>query len=249
MPQPTVLVIRDDDRFSAELRRNGFAVENLQLIRTEPVADPSLLIDKLSRLDRYEGVIMTSPVAAEVFIEHGKVAASTFQGKFYVLGHRAKSVLEGAGLGVEYFDGANTATELIERLGVSKFAGKRLLFVRGNRSMRTIPALLGTVAEIDEVIVYNTVEVVPADEVLDNVRSSLLAERIGWVCFFSPSGIECFVRYFGNRLPDSLRAAAIGTTTADAAKRAGFDVRFVSPKSDSKVFAEALAGFITENEQ
>lgn len=248
MPKPAVLVIRDDDRFSAVLRQNGIEVEDLPLITTEPVADPSLLQDKLRGLEKYDGVILTSRAAAGILIEHGKAALLEFQGKFYVLGHRSNAVLEDAGLQVQYLADANTATELIQQLGVSEFAGKRLLFVRGNRSMRTIPALLGTVAEIDEVIVYNTIELVPADDVLNGIRKRLGAGLIGWVCFFSPSGIECFVRYFGNRLPDSLKAAAIGTTTAAAAERAGFDVRFVSPKSDAGVFAEELAGFITENE-
>lgn len=248
MSKPAVLVIRNDDRFSAVLRQNGIGVENLPLITTEPVADPGLLQDRMRQLEKYDGVILTSPAAAGVLIEHGQDATLQFQGKFYVLGHRTNAVLEEAGLQAEYFDHANTATELIEQLGVTEFAGKRLLFVRGNRSMRTIPALLGTVAEIDEVVVYNTIELVPTDQVLNSIRQRLGAGLIGWVCFFSPSGIECFVRFFGNRVSDSLKAAAIGTTTAAAAQRTGFDVRFVSPKSDAGVFAEELAGFITKNE-
>lgn len=249
MPRPFVLVIREDSRFAAVLRQSGIGVECLPLIRTEPVADPGLLIEKLEKLEEYDGIFLTSRSAAAELLRHGIEAASVFSGKFYVLGNQSKSIFDEAGIAVEYFASANTAVELLEQLGVSEFSGKRLLFVRGNRSMRTIPAMLGTVAEVDEVIVYNTIVEIPPDMVLSDIRERLRNGQIDWICFFSPSGVESFVRYFGNELKDGTKIASIGETTALAARSASLNVEFVSPKSDAAVFASELSRFITKNEQ
>jgi len=241
---PCILVIRPEDPFTAKLRGAGFEVLNLDLIRTEPVSDLSDLDEKIGRIGDYDGLFFTSPRAAEVFLQRIEEHGRQFAGKIYVLGGRAKQIFEQAGFDTVYAPSANTAAELVGYFDTSEFAGKRLLFVRGEKSMRTIPDLLGSVAEIDETIVYRTIESIPGEEVVGEIRERLTSGGIDWICFFSPSGVEGFARLFDQEKPRASRAAAIGETTAQKAREAGFIVDFVSLRSNSEGFAADLIEYL-----
>ena len=243
---PCILVIRPEDPFTAKLREAGFEVLNLDLIRTEPVSDLSDLDEKIGRIREYDGLLFTSPRAAEVFLQRIEKHGREFAGKIYVLGRRAKKIFEQAGFDTVYVPSANTAAELVGSFDISEFAGKRLLFVRGEKSMRIIPDLLGGVAEIDETIVYRTIESIPGEEIVGVVRERLTRGGIDWICFFSPSGIEGFMRLFDSQRPRTLRAATIGETTAQKARDAGFVVDFVSRRSNSEDFATDLIEYLSE---
>ena len=247
MKPPVVLVIRKDDRFSSQLRNEGFEVIDLELIRTVPASDLTGLDDILVRSDDYDGLFFTSPVAAETFAERMKLAGYSYRGKVYVLGERARAVLEDEGFEVVYRADANTAEELIASFAEAEFNGKRLLFVRGNKSQRTIPDLLGHIASVDEVVVYETKEIEPVDGIVEIVKERFRKHEIDWVCFFSPSGVESFTKLFGSVDLSDPAAAAIGETTARSAAEAGFRVEFVSPRARAGEFAAGLAAFIKNN--
>jgi uroporphyrinogen-III synthase len=198
MRPPVVLVLRGDDEFSATLRGNGCEVVNLELIRTEPVDDPGKLRDKLTQIADLDGLFFTSPVAATIFLEALRTAGANVGGKIYVLGRRTKEVFENAGLDVEYKNDANTAEDLIDLFGEAEFKGKRLLFVRGDKSMGTIPALLDGKAAMEEMIVYRTLANVPDPPIVAEIRRRLHESEIDWMCFFSPSGIENFLSAVGS---------------------------------------------------
>ena len=59
-------------------------------------------------------------------------------------------------LNVKIPNHANTAEEMLKEFGEKEFAGKRFLFVRGEKSSRTIPDSIGGKADVDEVAVYKT---------------------------------------------------------------------------------------------
>ena len=98
MERPLVLVIRLDGHFTDLLRKNGSEVLNLELIRTEPVDDLGELVETIQRIDQYDGIFFTSPVAAEIFLRQFKIEGRTYPGKVYVFGERAIAVLAGSGL-------------------------------------------------------------------------------------------------------------------------------------------------------
>jgi uroporphyrinogen-III synthase len=148
---------------------------------------------------------------------------------------------------VEFCPSANTAEELITEFGEAEFAGKRFCFVRGDRSLRTISHLLKDIAAIDEVIVYRTIESVPDLAVAGSVKAGLDAGEIDWACFFSPSAVEAFEKIFGRQKAAGLKAAVIGETTAERARECGFDVAFVSPRSNAEAFAESFAEQVNTN--
>jgi uroporphyrinogen-III synthase len=234
----TILVIRNDDQFSSLLREAGFEVVNLELIETKAADDLAPLREKLARLSEYDGIFFTSPVAAEIFVNE-RNGSNGFHGDVYALGQRARKVLSDAGLSVKTSDAANTADELLASFNDQEFAGKHFLFVRGEKSIRTIPERLDGKAVVDEVEVYKTEAAGVEPATYRDLYQRLKNVEIDRVCFFSPSAVERFTELFGDH-KDSVKAAAIGTTTADAARQAGFDVDFISPRSNAEDFAGGL---------
>ena len=239
-----ILVVRGDDEFSSLLRDSGLEVINLDLIRTRPVDDLSDLRSKLATLSEYDGLFFTSPVAAEIFVRE-RNRRNGFHGDVYVLGRRAQTILEQAGFSVKTSDAANTAEELLGAFEAFDFSGKRFLFVRGEKSIRTIPETLGGKATVDEITVYTTESADLEEGVVLNLKSRLANREISWVCFFSPSGAERFKDVFGDAA-NSIYAATIGITTAEAARKSGFEVRYISPRSNSEDFARGLIEHINK---
>ncbi len=240
MTAATVLVIKRDGRFSSLLRENGCHASNLELIGTVPNEDLGELNATLERMDEYDGLFITSPAAAEVFVRQLKSIRRNFAGPVYALGDRAGAMLSEAGLNVVVPESANTAAELIRSFEDAEFAGKHFLFIRGDQSMRTIPARLASTARIDEVEVYRTVEIPPTDDVLESIRSDLRNKRIDWICFFSPSGVRSFVKLFGTDVTKETAVAVIGETTESSAREAGLMVNYVSPEASAEAFANGL---------
>jgi len=244
MRQTAVLVVRPDGRFSESLRENGCEVVNLELIKTEQIADLSELVETIHQIERYDGIFLTSPVAAEIFFRHLTSESRKFTGKVYALGERVKVVLARLGLNVTFSATANTAQDLIESIDQVEFAGKRLLFIRGDRSVRTIPEMLGGIALVDEVVVYKTVEISTVDNLIEDVKVRLETDEIDWACFFSPSGVDSFMARFDGEDVAKVKAAVIGETTARRANEVGLDVAFVSKNANAEDFAAGLAAFI-----
>jgi len=244
-----ILVLRNDQRFSSLLRGSGCEVINLELIETVPVDDLVELKTTLAHIEDYDGLFFTSPVAAEVFIRELKDPSWVPNGKIYILGERTKRLFENAGFDVVFRSNANTARELIEVFDRSEFAGNRFLFVRGDKSMRTIPELLGCVATVDEVVVYNSVEKRPDEDTIATLKGRFRNSEIDWICFFSPSGIDSFRNYFDLGDMAHAKTAVIGDTTARRVQESGIRVDFVSQRATATDFAGGLIQQIKNIEQ
>lgn len=241
MKSSTVLVVRPDGHFSSILRDEGFDVVNLGLIRAEPLEDLSEADSVLTSLESYDGLFFTSPMSAGVFGERVMLKRPDYHGKIYALGERARKVLTSLGFDVVFKASANTAEDLIRSFEASEFAGKRFLYVRGDKSLRTIPELLDGRAAVDEIVVYRTLEVEAGNLEISDVRKRLSNGGFDWICFFSPSGVDSFLGRFE---ANGASAAAIGETTAAHARNAGFQVDFVSPTANAHDFARELARHI-----
>lgn len=240
-----ILVIRRDDRFSAILRDAGHQIINLELIETNMIYDLSELRTKL-RANKYDGLFFTSPVAAQAFVMITP-ELNGFRSKAYVLGKRSREVLSGSPLELCCIDEANSADEMIDGFGAGEFAGKRFLFLRGDKSLRMIPERLSGIANVDEAIVYTTMPSVVDNSRTIDLKEKLSRREIKLTCFFSPSGVDEFVKLFGEARQNTV-AAAIGSTTADAARKAGLSVEFVSPIAEAEGFAKSLVEHINGSE-
>jgi uroporphyrinogen-III synthase len=232
----SVLVIREKDSFSETLLSAGLEVTNLPLIKTEPLDDHSELRSVIGRIDEYDGLLFTSPVAAQIFQEQ-LTDGTEYKGKIFVLGTRSKEVFDLAGSIVEFDPSASSAEQLIDKFANDMY-GKKLLFVRGDRSLHTIPNLLEGRSLVDEVVVYRTIEVRPTGSEISFINQRLIDGKYSWTCFFSPSAVDSLFGLFGSGFATC--AATIGHTTARRAAETGFDVGFVSPIANGREFAKAF---------
>jgi uroporphyrinogen-III synthase len=238
----SILVLRKDDEFSAALRNSGLLVENLVLIRTEAVSGRDAVDELRQKLDLYEGLIFTSPASVEVVLEQMRDEVTHYEGQIYVLGSRAAKLFELAGVNVRYVPAANTAADMLDGFGDAEFDGKRLCFIRGDHTVGTISERLARIAELDEAVVYRTIETPPDEAAVGRWKERLEGGEFDWACFFSPSSVEAFCRTFS--VERGFKAAAIGATTAQRAGQAGLDVAFVSPQASTDSFAESFIGHL-----
>ena len=244
----TVLVVREFDKFSEILAQANFEVVNFQAIQTLPVENSSELHEKLDEIIKYDGLFLTSPKAAEVLLQKVREKNFEFGGKIYVLGNRTKTLFENTNFEIVFRENANTAEEFINSFESREFAGKKFLFLRGDRSLRTIPELLLNVAAIDEIIVYRTVKNLSDKFLVSEIKKKLRENQIDWICFFSPSGIESFINAFGEISLTSIKIAAIGETTAGRAAEKKLKVDFISDKANAEDYARGLIKRIKEIE-
>jgi len=233
----SVLVLRKDDEFSKLLRDAGLDVTNLPLITTDPKDDNSELRRALETMNDYDGVFFTSPSAAEVFVKEIKAIGVKFDKRAYAMGERARDVLYSAGIAVKFDDAANSAEDLIRNADAREFVGKRFLFVKGDRSLLTIPRLLEGIAVVDEITVYHTKPCLPSEPDIMSIKYGLRSGRFDWACFFSPSAMDVFMDVFGL---STLRVAAIGKTTAAHGRQLGLEISFISDRSSAEKFAESF---------
>lgn len=235
--KPVVLVVRRPDRFSSLLNENDFETINLALIKTIRADDLTEFERKIAALDDYDGIFLTSPAAADVFLE--KLSERKFGGKIYVLGGRIRRLFEERGIETVYRAEANTIEEFLKSFPPREFAGKKFLFPRGDRSLRTIPVTLKAAA-IDETVVYKTIRPEIDRAQTKRIEELFGSERIKAVCFFSPSGIDNFLETFKSFRQKNIKIAVIGATTARAAESKNLNVDFVSSASNVETFALEL---------
>jgi uroporphyrinogen-III synthase len=239
MPKTVVLVLRGRDVFSDKLIASGCEVSNLELLAIEPVQ-----VELDDSISDFDGLFFTSPHAANAFLFASGNDVKGYEGDIYVLGERTKNVFESAGVAVRYQSKANTAAEMIRLFGDAEFAGKKLLYVRGDRSLRTIPNLLAVKAEVRELVAYRTVDIQPDPAITGEIIAQLGRGEIDWMCFFSPSGVDGFLKNIDAPELSGVSTAVIGETTAGRAREAGLSVDFVSTRTSAEDFADELIEYI-----
>lgn len=241
-----VVVTRDEGTtgpLSTLLRDRGLVVHNWPTIRVVPPEDPSPLDEALSDLSSFDWAVLTSPRAAEAFIDRNDAAA---QGELRIaaVGTSTARTLQDAGWRVEVVPDTQTGEALVAALRASGVgAGTRVLFPASAQARDTVPDGLAEVGAITVQVEAYRLEPVRLDT--EACRALLEAGAIAIVSFTSPSTVEGLERGLGRdlfeRVATGTRAVAIGPTTAEAAERAGLDVVVAYPHS-----LEGLAERIAE---
>ena len=240
----TILVVREYGNFSRNLAESGFEVINLPLIETKATDDLSDFETKLAKIKNYDGVFLTSRRAAEILRAKLIEKNINYRGKVYVLGKRGYEILKGANLDLIYDESANTAREMLENIAPENLKAKRVLFVRGEKSLRVVPEFLAKMATVDETVVYETREIAVEVDKLKNLREKFNKKKIVSACFFSPSGAASFIKQFGADILHQTIIATIGKTTAEFFERQSLKVGFVSSKAAAEDFAIELLEYL-----
>lgn len=236
----SVLVAREFDDFSRILADSGFAVINCPVIETTELYDLADVEKRIKHLAEYDAAFFTSPRSAEIFLEKWRALGGPLPRKIYALGNRTRNIFEIAGIDVVFDEKARTAAEMIASIPNAEIAGRRFLFVRGRKSMRTIPELLSPRALVDEWVVYDTRAIDIPSEIRLKIEHEAEAGNLAAVCFFSPSGAESFFAQINVQSLVGVQIAAIGETTAKYLDSRGIRVGLISEAPEAPSFARQL---------
>jgi uroporphyrinogen-III synthase len=242
----SILVVRKFDNFSRILAEKGFSVINCPAIETAPLEDLSDFEAKLSALENYDGIFLTSAAAAEIFREKLNENNITFSGKVFVLGKRGFEILQGLSLDLFFDESANTAREMFDSIAAENLKDKRFLFIRGEKSLRAVPEFLEKFAKVDEAVVYRTRKIRVEIDKLKEIREKFERGKIIAACFFSPSGAESFLEQFGAQSLHQTKIGVIGKTTADFFETCNLTPDFVATKATAEDFAIELSKHLEE---
>lgn len=230
---PTVILLhapREDDPYEAAFREAGYAPESVPVLRFERVGQAALR-EALARPGAYDGLVVTSPRAAEVLREaleqQTESGAAWTDELAFAVGPRTAEMLREVGFAPEGEESGG-AEQLAERIARKSF-GKPLLFLCGNRRRDALPDRLAEQnISLDERCVYET-------HLRDDLR---LPDDARWLVFFSPSGVEA-VRRASVDLGE-VRCAALGPTTAGALREAGWPVAAVASEPTPEALVAAV---------
>lgn len=233
----TILVVRKFDNFSRILREKNFEVINCPTIETVETAHD--LAAKISAKN-YDGVFLTSRNAAEIADREVFCKNFRYGGKVYVLGKSSYELLKNRNLDLFFDQSANTAREMLAAIPPADLKGRRFLFIRGEKSLATIPEYLENIAELDEIVVYETRQIAVEDSLKKELEAKLKTGQITFACFFSPSGAESFCEQFGAQSLHQTNIATIGKTTADFFAKRNLQINFTPAKATAEDFANEL---------
>lgn len=230
-----VLVTRPKNmisRTAARLREQGAEVLELPAIRTEPLADKTLIREALEHLGTYQWLVFTSPTGADIFFQEmqdfGKDIRALGTVKVAAIGEGTRKKLREHGLNADLMPEIYDGDSLGEALAKVLDGSERILIPRaekGNENL--VRLLLETGARVDDIPTYHTLY---EQSVLIDERKELESGNIDCVVFTSASTVRGFVE--GTKCDDysGIRAACIGKQTCAAADAYGMQT-FVSEKA------------------
>ncbi len=222
-----IILTRQRDRnqaWAARLEAAGYAVVEVPLIRYQ-----SLPVDNDVDAGAFDWILFTSPQGVKAFMAAGFVPGDAQMG---ALGAGTADALVTAGLrddlGARTLDGAEFAQAFLSKVS----GGGRVLLPGPNRRLAEPRTSLTTAGfEVTELPLYETCSV-PAEEL------SAVDFAPGDIVFFcSPSTVRAFTQAWTVRP----RCVAIGETTAQATRPAGFEtVVAATPDLSAMVLAAGL---------
>ena len=197
------------DPYEAAFEAAGFAAESVPVLDFEFVHRDQLTAH-VARPERYGGLLVTSPRGADAL--RGLDLTGWRDKPAFVVGPRTAEHVRALGL-APVAEEAGHAVALAARIEADP-PEKQLLFLCSDRRRDVLPDRLRAAGiAFDECVVYRTLGDASALE-------AHLAAPPDWVAFFSPSGVEAALELDGISW-NSLSAAAIGATTAEALRAAG----------------------------
>jgi uroporphyrinogen III methyltransferase/synthase len=247
-----VLVTRAADQATEmieALRAQGAEAVHFPMVRIAPVEDTGALDSALAELDAYDAVVFTSANAVRFFAEAANRSGldpGALAPRVACIGAKTARAAALAGLPIHFVpgaQGAGDAESFFEELAsVIPPAGKRFLLPRSELGRELLPERLRTAgAQVDTVTVYRNL---PPDDDRGALKRELVAGAIQTVIFTSPSAVEHLLERVEAEGEIALRhctIAAIGPTTVEALRRAGFEADVVPERPDSVELVRALA--------
>jgi len=193
-----------------------------QMVKCVGLEDFSQLDKALDNLDTYDWLIFTSANGAKYFFERlrqkGLDARALSAMKIAAIGKTTAERLTAFGIVADLVPETESSAGLLEKFGTLDMKGKKVLLPRAKVASDELPRGLSEVgAAVEEIAVYETVEIEPADVDL---------EHIDKILFTSGSTARAFVGKFG-KVPPHIKACCLGKPTQASAKKHGIEAEIV----------------------
>ncbi|MEX2117207.1 MAG: uroporphyrinogen-III synthase [Bacteroidota bacterium] len=246
----TVLLTRSDEansEIATHLESKGARTLSLPTVRFTDPDSWDMCDSAILHLRDFDAVLFTSSNAVRALLKrigviHPEGLKMLHSIRTYAVGERTRDSLEAAGVSATMTEGG-TAGDFADSVG-EDVKGWHFFFPKSNIAREVLPeALRARGAFVDEAIVYKTEAPTPKD--LDTVRNALRLGTVDILLFFSPSAVFNFTQMIGTGFTKSLFVAAIGPTTAEAARSAGFAVSVVAEKPTTKALIDSIEMFLT----
>ena len=249
-----VLVTRPADQADevcALLSAAGFEPVCVPTISVEPVPDLGPLDAALRSLAAYDLAVFASPNAVRIVVQRATalgIAPAAWAGVDIVAGPSTAQELAACGLRAARIISPFSAEAALAALAQTALAGRRVLLPRAEQGRDELPdGLAARGAIVDAIAVYRTVPVDTSPDLIEALRHRLPQA----VTFFSPSAVTGFVnalhagRLHPTDLPASLAIACIGSTTAEAVRRAGLPEPVVATDTTARAVVDLLAARVS----
>lgn len=250
----SVLITRSRDQaeeFAGLLVEQGANVVFIPTIHITAPKSWQSCDDAIDHIDDYDGLIFTSANAVRMFVERldargGETAREKLKSKAcYVVGSKTGEALANIGASPFNFPGVANGKQLADALLQSSIRGKSLLFPHGNLVTEELAEILRAGgARVDEVTAYETMA--PTDADARFIRETIEQGSIDVVTFFSPSSVKNLMTMISPELISSKTIAAIGPSTAAAAREAGLPVHITPPRPTSDDLIDAIVRYLKE---
>lgn len=244
----TVVVTRNrggDDALSARLAELGATVRELPAIAFAPPADPAPLDAALGALARTDWIVFASATAVERTLDRaaalGVTPADLARPRLAAVGPATAACLAERLRPPDLVPGDARGVALAAELA-REVKGRRVLLPRPSEGRtELLDGLRAAGADLVAVDAYRTVPAPP--EALAPLARWIASGEVACVAFASPSAVRAVVQALGRDAPllGRVALAAIGPTTGDALRDAGFPAAIVPPSHTGRDLAEAIA--------
>lgn len=230
----------------AQMESRGVQVLASPLLRFALPEDLVPLDGVLRDLNQFDWWLITSRHAVEFAVTRshalGATIAELARGvRVGAVGPATAKAARDAGIAVEYVAKQQSAAGLAGELA-ARVAGKRVLLLRSHLADSSLPIFLASRgAEVTDVIAYRTL---PPDEQEQGRLAAFVWEKVDAAIFFSPSAIRHLAEALGAEgmkvACTSVLSLAVGPTTAEAARRHGFERCIQAKEPAAGVIVAAL---------
>jgi uroporphyrinogen-III synthase len=236
-PRPRVAVFRPDDE------RIAAAVDTLEALGVEPVADPMLRVEPRGETPRTDAdyTVLTSKTGAALAAEAGWSPGET---TVCAIGTSTADALREAGYRVDLVPEAFSSAGLVEALA-DEVDGARVEVARSDHgSAVLLEGLESAGAYVHETVLYRLVRPAGAGESTDRAAAGDLAGAL----FTSSLTVDHFLAAAADRgvreaAVDGLNAAVVGTIglpTKETAEEQGIAVDVVPEEADFEALARGV---------
>jgi uroporphyrinogen-III synthase len=230
------------------LQRIPVAVEEHPLLHFEPPLNWAALDTALEKLHRYSAVAFTSPRAAKPFVERLNSLSKKWPGEqeaapaVWASGPQTAAMLGGmlglVRMPVDRHRGKLGAAAALARAMLAEELTGVLLFPCGEEHRDELPVELRSKGiEVDEVVCYRAVLATEAD-------ARVAVSRGGVLVVASPRVASLLAKACPRDLRPEL--VAVGPTTADSARAAGWAPAAVAPDASARALTSVIRSLLAK---